>query len=60
MSAMLSVAGECDVVYLWCVIMFVCDHDLSSFFFRKIFKLPRVNGKSADPPTQYRQFAVKR
>ena len=29
-------------------------------FFREIFKLPRVNGKSADPPAQYRQFAIKR
>ena len=43
MSALLSVAVECDVVYLWCVIMmfvcdvvylwcvimmFVCDHDV--------------------------------
>ena len=30
MSALLSVAVECDVVYLWCVIMMfvVCDHDV--------------------------------
>ena len=37
MSALLSVAVECDVVYWWCVItMFVaCDHDLRSFFFGK-------------------------
>ena len=30
MSALLSVAVECDVVYLW------CDHDLSSFFSENI------------------------
>ena len=31
MSALLSVAVECDVVYLWCVIMmFVCDHEVNA------------------------------
>ena len=30
MSTLLSVAVECGVVYLWCVIMMfvVCDHDV--------------------------------
>ena len=37
MSALLSVAVECDVEYLWCVIMmFVCDHDWISFFSENI------------------------